>query len=382
MIMTGALHAHRRFVVPALAPIFNNVIVIGVYLVYAAMRGDAPPTVGEISAAEVWVLGAGTTAGVVAMTVVLIPQLRRLGWRFRFRFQPSHPAVKRGARLGVWALSYAGGYQAGLIVVLMLANRVEGGVAAYQWAFTFFYLPHALFGVPIFNVLFTAMSEHAARDEDAALVARLRDGLAMLAFILIPIAALLVATAGPLARLTLEYGVMTEAGADLVARVMGAFALGLPTYSAFLVLTRAFYALGDTKTPALINGVTVVVASVAGAMLFFAASLGWSVAGLALGHSIAFVAGSMLLTRFFSRRTAPIVDRDLLRSIGRSLLAGTGAAVVMTLCRMALPEDSRLEALFSGLATLCLGAAAFAGISFLLRSPELDRIWSLVRRAR
>ncbi len=380
MIMTGALHAHRRFVIAALAPIFNNIIVIGVYLLYASLRDQSAPSVNGISDAEVWVLGAGTTMGVVAMTVVLIPQLRRLGWKFRFRFQPSHPAVKRGARLGVWALSYAGGYQAGLIVVLMLANRVEGGVAAYQWAFTFFYLPHALFGVPIFNVLFTAMSEHAARDEDDALVARLRDGLSMLAFILIPIAVLLVSTAGPLARLTLEYGVMTEAGADLVARVMGAFAVGLPTYSAFLVLTRAFYALGDTKTPALINGVTVVVASVAGALLFFAASLGWSVAGLALGHSIAFVLGSVLLTRSFSRRTTPIVDRDLLRSLGRSMLAAVAAAVVMTICRMALPEDTRIEALVSGLATVAVGTAAFTGTSFLMRSPELGRIWTLVRR--
>ncbi|MEA2485616.1 MAG: putative peptidoglycan lipid flippase, partial [Actinomycetota bacterium] len=186
MIMTAALHAHRRFAMAAIAPIFNNVVVIGVYLTYAAMRGSAAPSISGVSSAQEWVLGAGTTLGVVAMTVCLIPQLVRLGWHFRFRFDLSHPAVKKGARLGVWALSYAGGYQAGLIVVLVLANRVQGGVAAYQWAYTFFYLPHALFAVPIFNVLFPAMSEHVARGEEAQLADRLRDGLKMVAFILMP----------------------------------------------------------------------------------------------------------------------------------------------------------------------------------------------------
>ena len=268
MIMTGALHARRRFALAAVAPIFNNIVVIATYLVYASMRGDAPPTVRGISDAEILVLGLGTTLGVVAMTVVLIPQLRALGWRFRFRFDTSHPAVRKGARLGVWALGYAGGYQAGLIVVLLLANQIEGGVAAYQWAYTFFYLPHALFAVPIFSVLFTAMSEHVARNEEGRLLERLNDGLRVLGFVLLPITAGLVALAGPLATTTLEYGVMTASGATLVARVLIAFAVGLPMYSGFLVFTRAFYAVGDTRTPTLVNLVTVVISSIAGVVLF------------------------------------------------------------------------------------------------------------------
>ena len=170
MIMTAALHAHRRFFLAAVAPIFNNVVVIGAYLLYASLRGEGPPTIEGISSGETLVLGIGTTLGVAAMTFSLVPQL---------------------FRLGAWALGYAGGYQAGLIVVLLLANRVEGGVAAYQWAFTFFYMPHALFAVPIFSVLFTAMSEHAVRQEREQLAERMRDGLGMLAFILMPIAAVL-----------------------------------------------------------------------------------------------------------------------------------------------------------------------------------------------
>lgn len=382
MIMTGALHANRRFGLPAIAPIFNNAVVIAVYLLYAVMRGDRPPSVNAITTAETWLLGAGTTAGVIAMTVCLIPQLRRLGWRFRLALDMSHPAVRRGARLGVWALGYAGGYQAGLIVVLMLANQVRGGVAAYQWAYTFFYLPHALFGVPIFNVLFTAMSEHAAKNEVEGAVARLRDGLAMLAFILVPIGAALFVTAELLSQLTLRYGVMTGAGADLVGRVIQAFAIGLPSYSAFLVFTRAFYAVGDTKTPAVVNAITVAMASAAGAFFFSVAEPGWEVPGLAFGHSLGFFIGTVVMARSFTRKAGSGGGTRVSSSVVRSLLAGVVAGGVMLAVANVLDADSNAGALIALTATTGAGAIVYLGGMAALRSPEIGRLRRLVSTAR
>jgi putative peptidoglycan lipid II flippase len=380
MIMTGALHAFRRFALPAIAPIFNNIVVIGVYLTYAFMRGDRAPNTRTITDAETWVLGAGTTLGVIAMTVCLVPQLMKLGWKFRFDFRPSHPAVRKGARLGVWALSYAGGYQAGLIVVLMLANRIQGGVAAYQWAYTFFYLPHALFGVPIFNVLFTAMSEHVARSEVAELGPRLRDGLAMLGFILLPLAAVLVAVGEPLADVTLRYGVMTDAGADLVGRVIRAFAIGLPTYSCFLVFTRAFYALGDTKTPALVNAATVVVASAFGALFFVIVPDGWEVAGLALGHSVGFVVGTVMLGRSLARRIGGLGGGELRRPLARASVLSLVAFAAMWLLQTVMPDGSNPVELLSVVVTAVAGGIVYVTGMALAKSPELARVTALARR--
>jgi putative peptidoglycan lipid II flippase len=377
MIMTGALHAHRRFALAAVAPIFNNLVVIAVYLTYAAMRGDRPPTVEGITTAETWVLGAGTTLGVMAMTLCLVPQLMRLGWRARFRFDLSHPAVRRGARLGAWALGYAGGYQAGLIVVLLLANGVKGGVAAYQWAYTFFYLPHALFAIPVFHILFTAMSEHVAKGEESGMVERLRDGLAMLSFLLIPTAAIMLAAAHPITGLTLQYGVMTGADASLVARVLAAFAVGLPLYSTFLVYTRAFYALGDTKTPALVNAGTVAAASLVGAGLFAVLPEEWSVPGLALGHSIGFGAGAIVLARFLHRRTRSRFGTQPTSAVLRAVVAALGALVVMLIVRSFVPDESRVENIVNAVLTVGLGAGAYIGAMIGFKSPELWRMRGL-----
>ncbi|MGH2791813.1 MAG: murein biosynthesis integral membrane protein MurJ [Actinomycetota bacterium] len=380
MIMTAALHANRKFALAAVAPIFNNLVVIGVYVAYAVIRGDRPPTVEGITSTETLVLGLGTSLGVVAMTVCLIPQLVKLGWHFRFRWEPRHPAVRKAGKLGVWALGYAGGYQAGLIVVLMLANGVEGGVAAYQWAYTFFYMPHALFAVAIFNVLFPAMSEHVARGEAEGLLERLRDGLGMLAFILLPTAALMLAGAQPIAQLTLQYGVMTESGARLVARVLAAFVVGLPTYSAFLVATRAYYALGDTKTPTLVNAGAVVVASALGAGLFFAAGDAWAVPALALSHSVAFAFGAVALLVLLSRRVGRVGTPELARSLWRSISVSLLALAAMGAIAYALPESTKVEALVSFAAIVVTGGAIYIGLMAKLRAPELRRFASLVGR--
>ncbi len=378
MIMTGVLHAHRRFTMPAVAPIFNNVVVIAVYVTYALMRGGKDPSVSQITAGETWLLGAGTTMGVVAMTACLLPQLKRLGWRFRPRLDLSHPAVRRGARLGIWALGYAGGYQAGLIVVLLLANKVEGGVAAYQWAFTFFYLPHALFAIPIFHVLFTAMSEHAARNEAPLFLQRLSEGLTMLAFLLVPLGAFMLVTAERLTRVTLEYGVMTNEGATQVASVLAAFVVGLPTYSAFLVFTRAFYAMSDVKTPALVNAASVMVASGLGAALFFVLPRDDAVAGLALGHSIGFAAGALLLAVVFARRWGSVVERGVASSLSTTLLVAAAAAGVMAAVEHLMPQGSKIQLVAGIIAVAMAGAAVYIAGMSLLNSPELRRIRALI----
>lgn len=379
MIMTAALHANRRFGLAAVAPIFNNVVVIAVYITYIVVRQGDPSDVGAITRAETWLLGAGTTAGVIAMTVCLVPGLRALGWRFRFRWDPSHPAVRRGARLGVWALGYAGGYQAGLIVVLVLANRIEGGVAAYQWAFTFFYLPHAIVGVPIFNVLFTAMAEHVSAGDKEAVSTRLRDGLGMLAFILMPLAAILIVVAPLLTTTTLRYGVMTDEGALLVARVLSAFAIGLPFYSAFLVFTRAFYALGDTKTPALVNASAVAASSLIGALLFFVLPDRWSVAGLALGHSIGFGGGAIVLAYLLSGPLRVDLPERFKTSLVTPLQPALATLLVAAVLAMPFVGLGRVGSATGLLLAVGGGGGIYLALMARRRSPELESLSRLTK---
>jgi putative peptidoglycan lipid II flippase len=230
-------------------------------------------------------------------------------------------------------------------------------------------------------VLFPALAEHATRGDETAFVGRVRDGLAMLAFMLVPTAALLVVIAEPLARLALQYGAMTGAGAQLVARVVMAFAVGLPTYSAFLALTRAFYALGDTRTPALVNAVAVVVAAVFGAGMFAVAPTGWEVPGLAAGHSLGFGLGAALLRRSLGRRVSPATPPPA-TGVARAVAVGVVALGAMVLVTRLVTGAGRTAALVEVVVAATVGGAVYLGIMARARSTELARVAALLRSAR
>ncbi|MEA2478041.1 MAG: putative peptidoglycan lipid flippase [Actinomycetota bacterium] len=262
--------------------------------------------------------------------------------------------------------------------MLVLANKISGGVAAYQWAYTFFYLPYALFGFPIFSVLFTAMSEHVALQDREGLLRRMEDGLRMLVVVLIPVSAAMIIVAGPLTQVTLRYGVMTTHGSALVGRVLIGFALGLPTYSAFLTMTRGYYAMQDARTPALVNMAAVTIASVTGVVLFFALPKGWAVAGLAIGHSIGFAVGAIALGWLFVRSVGNFLRRDLRIAFKRSIAVTVVACIGMLASRIIVPESSRPMALANVVVTCAVGAGLYGWLMLKLGSPELERVRALV----
>ena len=140
-LIAGLLNAHRRFGPPMFTPILNNVVVIAVFVWFHRMYGHV--TLSTVTTPQLWLLGLGTTAGVAAAGVALIPFMRGLG-RYRLNFSISHPSVKKLGRLSVFVLGYVIVNQIGFVIVQYLANGQHGGYSAYVNAFTFYMLPHGL----------------------------------------------------------------------------------------------------------------------------------------------------------------------------------------------------------------------------------------------
>ncbi len=356
LVATGVLNAESRFALPVFAPVVNNLIVIGTYVVFWWMRDGAAPSL-DITLAEKLVLAAGTTLGVVGLTAVPVVAVIRSGFSLRPRFDRRHPLVRRLGRQGAWAALFLALTQVLLVVVLVLANGVEGGVVAYQVAFTFFMLPIALFAVPVYTTLFPRLSREA-RDRDwPAYAGSVQHAVNAIGWYLLPVTGLLFALALPVARLTL-FGASAGAGTEQVASALRWFAPGLLGYGAFLLLTRALYADGDARLPALVN--VGVVASGAALMVLAAVELDPAdrVAGLAAAHSAAYLAGALVLFVLLVRRL-PVVSRPHpAAGLLRSLVAASAATVAAVIIDRAVGGASRWDALV----TVALGAAAALGI--------------------
>ncbi|HXQ56319.1 MAG TPA: murein biosynthesis integral membrane protein MurJ, partial [Actinomycetes bacterium] len=239
-VMTGLLNAHRRFGVPMFAPILNNLVVIAVGLSFHALVGQQVPQVGEVTTGQKLLLGLGTTAGVVAMTMVQWPFLRRIGFRFHFVWNWRDRAIRKMATLSAYTVGYVVTNQLGYLLIPVLAYGVQGGYTAYTTAFIFFQLPHGVFAVSVMTALLPPLSEYAVARDWAAFRATMARGIRLTAAVLLPAALGYLALAGPIVRLLLEHGVVTEASTSLLVPVLMVFVLGLVPFSTFQLVLRAF----------------------------------------------------------------------------------------------------------------------------------------------
>lgn len=375
-VATGLLNGHRRFAAPMFAPITNNLIVIGTFAAFAAMGGPADGSQQLATSAQRLVLAIGTTLGVVGMTVVLWPSVRATGFRFAWRWGWRHEAIGRITRLAAWVVVYVAANQLGLLVVIVIANQVQGGYTAYASAFILFQLPHAIFAVSIFTALLPAMSSRWAERDVEGFRRFLAQGLRATAAIVLPASLGYVVLARPIVRLLLEHGVTGAESGDVVAGVLVFFAIGLVPFSAFQLLLRAYYSMQDTRTPALVNIGAVALNTVANLVFFFALDLG--ARGLALGHAAAYAAGAAALALLIRRRLHGIEGARVLSSFGRTMVAGGLTAASAWLVARLMDDAFGVETLGRQAAQVSTavgtGLVVFLIAATVLRVEEVDMV--------
>ena len=382
-VAIGLLNAERKFTVPMFAPILNNLAVIATFGIYALLVGAGKHTLQDITLAEKTVLAAGTTFGVVAMTLALWPSLRRLGFRWHLRFDWNHPAVRRLGKLALWVVVYVVANQLAYVVIIVLTGKFPpGGYQVYVSAFILFQLPHAIVAVSIFTALLPAMSGRWADGDREELRTLFSRGLRDTVVVIVPAALGYVALALPIVRLLLLHGRAGPAGVELTAKTLQAFALGLPFFSAFQLLTRTFYAMQDTRTPALVNIAAACVN--VGADLVYV-SLGWGLPGLALGHATSYLFATIVCLILLRRRLGHVdgrrIARTLVRVIPASILAACAALLAAAGIRSVFGTDANtLVRLLQVAAGVLAGVLVFVISTLIVKIEEADEVKDAVLR--
>jgi len=318
-VATALLYARRRFAITAAAPIGNTVVMVAMLMVFRAVAGSEPGL--DLDSGERLLLAAAGTLGVAAFVGVLVTAASRAGFRLRPRAPRSDPALRALLRMSAWGVVLQA--EVGLLMgaALVLGNAIEGGVVAYQVAFVFFLAPYAVLAQPIHTAILPELASDAARGDLVAFSGSLRWGLDTMAVLVVPVSAAFVALALPAMRLA-AFGAAAGDGVELLAAGVASLGVGLYGYGAFLLLTRGYYALGDSRTPALVAFVSGL-GGVAAMLLIGRATHGAArVAALGAGHSAAYLIGAVVLSSGLSRRTGHAVFPRLLPPV-----AGLGAAL-------------------------------------------------------
>ena len=304
MVWTGILHAHRRFLAPAAAPLFSSLVVICAYLTFGALGAGAD--LGAVTSTQRYVLAGGTTAGVFVLAFSQLPSVLRTGMRWRPVLGWGDPAMRRALRAGLAGMAYFAISEVGLIVTLLFANRVRGGVVAYRVAFAFFDLPRALIGIPVAAVLLPTLAERFARNDHEGYARYWSRGWRAAFLLGVPAAAGLVALGPELANAVLSRA-PSAATPELVGATLRVLAFGVPAFVLVEPLIRSFFARHETRPPVAMNAVTVGVSTVIIVALTLAFSPTGARAleviglGLAAGHLLGASVGTTLLAARIER---------------------------------------------------------------------------------
>lgn len=381
-LLGQVLNARGRFGAMMWAPVLNNVVVMtvfGLYLALATGRGDT------LTATETAVLGWGTTAGIAVQALALVPALRAARFRWRPRFDWRGSGLTRPLRSAGWLVLLVLANQAAYWVTTRLATTagLDGGpgYGAYNNAYALWVVPHGIITVSVVTALMPRMSAAAADGDTAAVRRDVSHALRVSASAVVPAACALFALAQPVMALVFGYGRTSAADTAAMAGILMAFAPGLVALSGQYVLSRAFYALSDTRTPFLLG--LVIVALNAGLSLAAAHLLParWAVTGMAAGYSLALCAGWAVTGLVLSRRLA--VARPLRSSAAgahaRLLLAAVPATALGHLAVRGAAGAGALAAATAGAAVVVL---TFALLARPLRLAELDALLVGVRRRR
>src|SRR5205823_14560070 len=151
------------------------------------------------------------------------------GWRLKFNLRD--PAFRRIARLAGWLFVYVAVNQILYLVVIVLANRVQGGFTAFTYAYIFFQLPHAIFVVSAFTALLPAMSSAWQSADIVSFRGSVSRGTRTMVAVLVPATLGYMALARPIVRLLLQRGLTTGGDTALIARVLVYFLAGLLSFS-------------------------------------------------------------------------------------------------------------------------------------------------------
>jgi putative peptidoglycan lipid II flippase len=363
--LAGAiLNARGKFAAPMWTPVINNVVVILVGLAFMVTAG-LNRTPSDISAREVQLLGVGTTLGIILQTAGLIPSLRRVGFRWRPRFDFRRTEVSEIRRMSGWMFGYVLTTQIAFLVTTRVANvagsRVSqqaagAGFAAYSNAYLLFQLPYAIVGISVITALLPRMSAHAAEQKYQLVASDFSTATRLASVIVVPAALILAVLGAPLAEGVFGYGSTSAASARYLGEIFAVFSLGLLPYMLFQLLLRVFYAMHDSRTPALIGVGTMAVNIAANLIALAVLPPNHVVAGLGAGFGVANLVGTVVAWRVLSHRIGGLGGR----AIGSSLLwmhaaaiPGVIFAIAVSVMIGAVASGGKLAALF----TVALGGS-------------------------
>ena len=248
-VFMGMLNARGHFFIPAMGATMLNVVMIASVCWLAPRLGLAYPADQRLPH-QIFALALGVLAAGMAQAAFQLPTLAREGFRFQWVSPWQNDTVQRVVKQMLPATFGVAAFQINVVLTQGLSYWVDDYVvASFQYAVRLMELPQGLFGISLATYLLPTLSALATEKNYDGFRHELRQGISYLIFTNLIACVLLVALAEPIFRLLFERGRFDAFSTSQAALALMCLAPGLVAFSIVNILARAFFALGDTRTP-------------------------------------------------------------------------------------------------------------------------------------
>ena len=366
-LLMGVLNAHQSFLLPALAPTFYWLgMIFGVLFLV--------PHMGIYGLAWGAVIGAGLHMGVQLPGLVKMPQVRY--WpSFGLRV----PAVRQVGRLMAPRLLGVAVVQLNFLVnVIVSSGLPEGSLTAITVAFQIMTMPQVVIAQAIAVAALPTFSAQVARGQLDEMRSSLATTLRSILFLAIPATMGLILLRVPVLSLLFQRGEFDQRSVSLTAWALLWYTAGLVGHSLVEIVSRAFYALQDTKTPVFV-GTAAMSLNVLFSLTFPALFTRWGWmphGGLALANSLATALEMAVLLVLMRRRLQGLEGGYVLLGTLKSVAATVMMSVALVFW---LWYADAAPLWLTAVGGIGLGGAVYALLMWLMRVEEVMEIMQQVR---
>lgn len=368
--LTAIIQSHQRFLVPALAPIAYNLGIIAGIFFLSQPLGIFGPAVGVL-------------LGAFLHFLIQLPLARKLGFSYSLNFDINHPGVKEIRKLmPLRSLTLAVGQTERFVAVFITTALEAGSLTIFNFARQLYLLPVTLFGTAIGQASFPTLSSEVASHKTKEFIQTLRSSIHQILYLSLPASVIILVLRIPAVRIAFGAKNFPWEATLITGKTVAFLAFAIPTQSAIGILTRAFYALHDTKTPFITSGISAIATIILS--LFFSQTLGFGVMGLGMAMALTTLAHFFLLI-FLLQQRVEVIDSKLVVPVLKMVLATAATGVFLwmpmrIIDRFVLDTTRTINLLMLTVSVLAIGMVVYLNLSYLLKIDQLNEVIALGRR--
>jgi putative peptidoglycan lipid II flippase len=400
-VAMGVLNTKGIFGIPASASTVFNItsLIFGLAIAYWLSGGgwlSSSDKNAVPDAASQWAIigmAIGTLIGGAAQFLIQVPSLYRVGFRFSPVVSLADEGVRKVIALMTPAILGTSAVQINVMINTYFVSGIEGANSWLNYSFRLMQFPIGLFGVAVGTAAIPVLSRLASQNKTKDFRDTISSSMNLVFLMTLPSACGLIVLGEPIIRLIYARGAVKESDVPMTAWALAGYSIGLTGYAAIKILSPAFYAINDAKTPMMIAIASIVVNLIGSYGLRELLSgygvttenpHGYGHVGVALATSLVALVNFFALALLMRKRIKRLNGRDIILSFLK--IAGA-SAVLSAVCYGSYHfllgrygSAGLALRLVETFVPIALGGIAFVVTAKLLRVHELQQLFAALRR--